>query len=143
MGQAVARNNALEHVKGKYVNFLDSDDKWGIPVFEEVEKFFNEHEDEVDVVCTRMRIFDARSSWHALDFKFGKGTRVVDITDEEEQDVIQLHVSSAFIKRDAIDDERFNEKVKFGEDALFVNSIIFKKCKYGLIKEYLYYYGNV
>ncbi len=139
-GVSSARNLGLEYAEGKYVNFLDSDDKWGEPAFEKVYKFFEQYGDEVDVVCNRMKIFDARSAFHALDYKFHNGTRVIDILDEEDCECVHLHITSAFIRREAITDERFNEKVKFGEDALFINAIILKKLKYGVIHDGFHFY---
>ena len=39
-GVASARNEGLKYVEGKYMNFLDSDDKFSSNVFEFVFKFF-------------------------------------------------------------------------------------------------------
>ena len=35
-GVSAARNTGLKHIKGKYVNFIDSDDKWEKDVFKKL-----------------------------------------------------------------------------------------------------------
>lgn len=139
-GVSSARNMGLEHAEGEYINFLDSDDKWSLTTFRKVYDFFEEHKQEIDLVSVRIRQFDVKEKWHILDYRYADGTRVADLTDEKEYHSIQLHVSSTFIKREAIGDLRFNEKVKFGEDSLFANTIILKKLKYGLVEDCLYFY---
>ncbi len=139
-GVSSARNMGLEYAEGEYINFLDSDDKWDLTTFRKVYGFFAEHKQEIDLVSVRIKQFDAKEKWHILDYKFTDGTCVADLTDKKEYHSIQLHVSSAFIKREAIGDLRFNEKVKFGEDSLFANAIILKKLKCGIVEDCFYYY---
>ena len=42
-GQASARNNGLKYAKGKYINFLDSDDYLSENAMQEVYRFFEQH----------------------------------------------------------------------------------------------------
>lgn len=140
-GVSSTRNLGLSYVEGKYLNFLDSDDKWGMNVCETVYKFFEEHYDEIDVIGVRIKYFEARNSWHALDHKFHNGNRVADLTTEEECSTIQLSAATTFIKTDAITEEdRFDETIRYGEDSLFINRIILRKLKLGVLCDVLYYY---
>lgn len=139
-GVSSARNLGLQYAEGEYINFLDSDDKWDLTVFSKIHSFFEAHKQEVDLVSARIKQFDAKERWHILDYKFNEGSRVADLTDEKEYHTIQLQVSSAFIKNEAISGLRFNESIKFGEDSLFANAIILKKLKFGIVDDCLYYY---
>ncbi len=139
-GVSAARNTGIPYAEGKYINFLDSDDKWEDDAFEKIYNFFEEHYDETDVVAGRIRQFDANTQFHVLDYKFKPGMRVADLTNPEEYDSIQLHVTSAVIKTEAIGENRFDSGIKFGEDSLFVNSIILEKATLGIASEAMYYY---
>lgn len=135
-GQASARNLGLKHACGRYINFLDSDDKLSENALKTVKSFFSKHSD-IDVVALPLIFFDKREGEHNLNYKFEK-TRVIDLSKEIEYP--QLHISSTFIKREAIKDHEFNTTLINGEDALLINKIILDKQKYGVIssEQYLY-----
>lgn len=42
-GISSARNEGFKHAKGKYINFLDSDDMWDKNAFKKVYSFFEKH----------------------------------------------------------------------------------------------------
>lgn len=136
-GVSSARNNGINYIQGKYVNFLDSDDCWTPDSFEIINRFFEENDDKMDVVAARKKFFDARDGWHRLDYKY-KTTRVVNLN--EDYDFIQMDVTGSFIKAEAIQDRRFSTKLKYGEDAQFINSILLDKCKLGVVREAIHLY---
>ena len=136
-GVSSARNEAIPYIRGKYVNFLDADDCWKNNAFECVMTFFDEHYDKIDAVGCRKEFFGAKSGYHYLDYKFEK-TRVIDL--RKEFDCIQLDVTGAFIKAKAIGERRFSEKLKYGEDAQFITSLLIKKRHLGVCREAVHRY---
>ena len=63
---------------------------------EEVEKFFEEHYDEIDMVSIPLMYFDAKEGPHVLNYRFDKGSGIVDL--ENEWNCIQMNVASVFFK---------------------------------------------
>lgn len=130
-GVSAARNNGMNYIEGKYVNFLDSDDKWDLDAFEKVYEFFEKRYNKVDLISCRMKFFEAREDYHTLDYKFNKD-RIIDI--HEDYNCIQLHITSSFLKADILESYEFDTSLKFGEDAKFVSLVILNKQKYGVIR---------
>lgn len=135
-GQANARNNGLEFCKGKYVNFLDSDDKLESNALEEVYLHFIEFQDEIDVISIPRYLFGAIDGPMEYHHKYNQN-RVVDIY--EEYDFPQVSISAAFIRKSALAG-KFDERVIISEDSLLLNSTILKKCKFGVLGSTRYLY---
>lgn len=135
-GVSSARNEGLKHVKGEIVNFCDPDDYFNLDVFELVEKFLKEN-NEIKLVSTRIKFFEARTGFgHPLDYKFEE-TKVVDLG--VDYSFIQLS-SIMFYKKEILSNREFDENIKYGEDAKFVNEILINLKKYGVIREAVYNY---
>ena len=139
-GVSSARNLGIEYVEAKYVNFFDSDDKWEETAFEKAYDFFEEHFDETDVVSARIKFFEAIEGYHTLDYKFNKGARIANLREKIETFLMQSTTATTFIKSSAVGDIRFDSRLTNGEDSLFINSILLKKCKLGLLPEAVYLY---
>ena len=137
MGPDGARNEGLKYVQGKYVNFLDSDDKWSLNAFEKAFDYFEPRYYEIDVLACRVKRFDAQNNWELHDYKFYR-TRLIDITIEYK--CIQQNLCSCFIKASILKMHRLPENIKHAEDAIFLYGIIKKKNLYGALKEAVFYY---
>lgn len=136
-GVSAARNKGLKYVEGKYVNFIDSDDKWEKDALLYMYNFMEENYLEVDFASARVRNFEANRDYHYLDYKFEK-TRVVNV--EKEPEMVILHVASSLFKSDVAKNMEFDTKLKIGEDCVFINTLLLEKLKYGVVREATYNY---
>lgn len=136
-GQASAFNFGLDHLHGKYISFLDSDDFLSSNTLLEVYNFFEQHYDEIDLVSIPVMFFERRSGGHMLNYKFDS-TRVIDLIKEPYYP--QLSIASAFIKNESLKGLEFNTELIAGYDTLMVNKILLQKKKYGVISSCYYNY---
>lgn len=136
-GQATARNNGMKVANAKYLNFLDSDDKLESNALELVYNFFKKNHRNVDIVSIPIKFFDRQSGDHILNYKY-KTTRVVDLI--KEPNYIQLSASASFFKKDSIKDFIFDPDLIVSEDAIFLNKILLKKKKLGVVSNTCYFY---
>lgn len=140
-GVSSARNKGIKAAKGRYIGFLDSDDKYGENTIENTVAFFEINYDQVDVVAMRIEFFDKMKGNHPLNYKFlDRISYIADLS--KNYQAIQLSSSSTLIKKEAIIDHFFDERLKYGEDAKFIIELLTEKKKIGLIskKEACYWY---
>ncbi len=137
-GVSSARNEGLKYIQGRYINFLDSDDKLDANTMSEVYKFFVEHEEETDVAAIPMFFFDGESGAHRQNRKFRKGTRVINLL--REWQVVQLSCSSAFIKMETAREMCFDLNLAYCEDGKEMLKCLLKKMSLGVVGKGAYQY---
>ena len=137
-GVASAKNEGIKHATGKYVNFMDSDDKLSEHTIGAVVAFFSAHEGEVDLVSVPMVFFDGAHHDHILNYKYEHGSRVVDL--EKEYDHIQLSISSSFVLREKMKGISFDPQLAFGEDAKLCVQLLLEKQALGVVSNGKYLY---
>ena len=141
-GVSSARNEGMKYIKGKYMNFLDADDKLEHNVLRKVYSFFEKEYDRVNVVSIPIVFFEGKTGGHILNYKYELGTRVINLN--EEYKMIQLSSSSAFFKSSLKEEIMFNTNMKYAEDAEMVNKILLKTNTLGVVSDckYLYRFRN-
>lgn len=137
-GVSSARNEGLEHIEGKYVNFLDGDDRFPVDAFKKIWNFFEKNREKTDMVSVPLMFFDGRVGDHVLNYKYKDGNRIVNL--KEEWHFPQLHIGSTFIKKEAIEDIRFDSNLAYAEDAKVVQQVLLKKQTIGFFKDTEYGY---
>lgn len=137
-GVGSARNNGMKYAKGRYLNFMDSDDKLSRDTMSLVFDFFTIHGDETDIVSIPLVFFDSQSGGHPLNWKFKDGNRVIDLYREPSK--IQLSMASIFVKHEAINEMFFDPRLTFAEDAKLLLKFFLKSPFLGVLSDAIYYY---
>lgn len=139
-GVSSARNAGLEYVRGRYVNFMDADDKLSPNALSSVYDFFTKHEEEVDLVSIPIIWFDGKSGDHILNYKYKKGSRIINL--RKEYTAIQLSMASCFIKSDIAQKISFDTNLIIAEDAKEILKILLNKMRLGVVNNCKYLYRS-
>lgn len=147
-GQASARNLGLDHAAGEWVSFVDPDDHLAEDYFEQIDRFMQSIDlEDIGMVATRLLVHDEAADEivdrHPMSKKFQNGDRVTSLV--RSPDVLQLHLSSAVVRRSAIEASqlRFDERVRpVFEDVHFIGQLMLSNRydKFGLAAGAEYYY---
>ncbi len=138
-GVASARNIGMEKIEGEYTAFLDSDDYYSQTILEKVYHLYKQEKDAFDVcVCRLEHVGDFHGKEHALNWRFENGNQVIDLKANPEY--VQSAIGNSVFRSEAIQDVRFDGRLRTAEDALFNAFVILKRLKLGICADATYFY---
>ena len=113
-GVSSARNEGLKHVEGRYINFMDSDDKISPNTLSAVYDYFSTVDDQVDLVSIPLYFFESKEGGHRLNYKFDdKKNQIIDL--EDKYWYVQMSGASAFFKNEVLISRNFDTSLKYSE----------------------------
>ncbi len=139
-GPAAARNLGLAHAEGKFILFLDSDDKLSCTSVENIVNFFEEVYDEVDLVTYPLKKYDEKwelTKYNHYRFSFLKKDGVYDL---EKYPYITQTTMNICVKNKLEKNTLFDSSFLVHEDQKYINQVLSEKMKIGFCQDAEYMY---
>ncbi len=139
-GVSTARNLGISKAKGKYFNFLDSDDLLHPKALQVVYDFFEMNKYEIDMVTLPISLFERETGLYTRYAKFNNTSYIVDLELNPQNYVFSC--AASFYKRILFKEFKFNTNLKTAEDLYLNTKIFMNNPKFGIISadEAVYYY---
>lgn len=137
-GLSSARNAGKQMATGKYVNFFDPDDILDLNAFSTAYDFFEEHYNETDVVCIPIIHFEAINGPYWQNYKFDKGSRIIDL--KKEYTVSNMNSAASFVKNELVSLYEFDTRLPLAEDAKWMLQVMLHKETVGVVCGTTYWY---
>lgn len=90
---------------------------------------------DINFISIRNKLFDASEKYHVLDYRFDKN-KIVDIL--KEPTMLQTSSCNIVYRSEFIKKYRYEENIKYSEDAKFMSILLMDCSKYGIICDSLY-----
>lgn len=136
-GVSKARNSGIKEALGKYIMLLDGDDYLSKNTIKNLVSFFNDHEDEIDLVTypIYMKVNDSRPKMQAKYEYYDKGTGIYDLDEYPYANQTTINIIFKNDKK-----YYFDDSLKLCEDQKFITGILMKKMKIGFCRDAKYFY---
>ena len=135
-GPSFCRNMGIELATGEYVVFTDSDDKWSANAFQRAVQLLKCESDKIDLVSVNLEYFDAYQKPHILNME-----NAIDIIVDINLDYKKIRTTvPCFIKSEVAKEYRFNEGQMFKEDTSYINKVILRQQRFGMLADDVKYY---
>lgn len=136
-----ARMSGIRAAEGKYIGFLDPDDRLAPNVLSSVWSFFEAHGDEVDAVTFPMRYFGVRCGQPSLSRMAKRGCRVIHLEKEWRSPV--LGVNHCFYRNEIAQTMDMDRQLICLEDSKENIRVLLDRMKIGVVDNTCYDYRIV
>lgn len=137
-GLSSARNAGKKLATGKYISFFDPDDKLSLNTFSTVKHYFDRWYDRTDIVTIPLFYFEARQVSHEKNYKFNKGSRVIDLWQDPTGGC--MTAAASFYKREFVQKFDFDTSLPAAEDFYYNMRLFSEKMSLGVVAECQYWY---
>lgn len=136
-GQSKCRNTGMRYACGKYITFLDSDDKWSLDAFKQGIQFLELHQNEIDLISANVIYFDGGNTEHILNQDLSENAIINCDLDYRK---IRSNGPTCIFRKEVALQYSFDETQRCWEDTKFLNAVMLNKKKYGMLADAKYLY---